>query len=262
MITDMQFPPFQTPYALDIDTNGYLYVVDNECVTILNLDTQKKLFSFALPATTGPRGLKVDSLQRIIYLTLYNQHWIYLFSTKGVLKQKLGTGVKSSKAGEFCYPYGLTLDPIYIYLCDAGNNRVQVLKKLGGSYSHQFGSRGKMNGKFTNPHSIYLSDPAYDLEVKEESRLGEPLPKMVKKEGEEDKGLLYVGDWISVQIFTRRGIFLQRLEGRAEDFTSFHGVYGLSLCDGYLFVTDHGNRRVQVFKRAHEPKTRKTCLIS
>ena len=38
---------------------------------------------------------------------------------------------KSSSAGVFCHPTGLTIDPTsnYLYICDGGNNRVQVFNK-------------------------------------------------------------------------------------------------------------------------------------
>ena len=59
--------------------------------------------------------------------------------------------------GEFRTPLGLTIDERqWIYIADAGNNRVQVIDSTGG-FITEFGSRGWQTGEFDHPTDIALS---------------------------------------------------------------------------------------------------------
>ena len=59
--------------------------------------------------------------------------------------------------GEFWTPLGLTIDERqWIYIADAGNNRVQVIDSTG-RYITEFGSRGWQTGEFDHPTDIALS---------------------------------------------------------------------------------------------------------
>ena len=55
---------------------------------------------------------------------------------------------ESSSPGVFCYPTGLTIDPTtnYLYICDGGNNRVQVFNK---SFEFLFQFSDKIDGPFS-----------------------------------------------------------------------------------------------------------------
>lgn len=59
--------------------------------------------------------------------------------------------------GEFRAPMGLTIDERqWIYVADAGNNRIQVIDSTG-RYITEFGSRGWQTGEFDHPTDIALS---------------------------------------------------------------------------------------------------------
>ena len=67
--------------------------------------------------------------------------------------------VESSSPGVFCYPRGLTVDPTtdYLYICDRGNNRVQVFNK---SFKFIFMFNDKMdlpNGICVNQNNVYIT---------------------------------------------------------------------------------------------------------
>ena len=67
--------------------------------------------------------------------------------------------VESSSPGVFCYPRGLTVDPTtdYIYICDRGNNRVQVFNK---SFEFIFMFSDKMdepNAICVNQNNVYIT---------------------------------------------------------------------------------------------------------
>jgi hypothetical protein len=67
-----------------------------------------------------------------------------------------GTG-----AGEFRYPrgvaflHGATREESRLFVCDAGNHRVQVFDG-DGSFVFAFGGRGRGNGQFDTPSSVAL----------------------------------------------------------------------------------------------------------
>jgi len=137
-------------------------------------------------------------------------------------KKKSGTG-----PGEFNYPYGLTVDNEFIYICDSSNDRIQVLNKDNGMYSHQWGTKGTNDGQFNYPFSITLSND--DTEEK----------------------FLYVGDVVGVQLFTRQGQFQQKLLGtkvHGNKIGEFDYVIGLCVVNCYLYVSDQSNRRIQVWR--------------
>ena len=66
---------------------------------------------------------------------------------------------ESSSLGLFRYPRGLTVDPTtdYLYICDTGNNRVQVFNK---SFEFIFMFSDKMdlpNGICVNQNNVYIT---------------------------------------------------------------------------------------------------------
>jgi len=66
-----------------------------------------------------------------------------------------------------------------------------------------------------------------------------------------DHGIFYVGDYYSVQLFHRNGVFIQRIGEKREgtSMNHFEKVYSLCILENYLHVCDYGNDRVQIFRR-------------
>jgi len=202
------------PWGLDFAyPQNQLYVVDSARLCTLNF--KKEIVSQWALLDNG-RALKVDNDR--IYVTTGNLPQILMYTRSGTLLKKFGKEQKGGGEGEFNTPRGLTVDEKMLYVCDELNNRVQVLQKETGDFSHQWGGQGSGEGQFTRPYSIHLSEC-----------------------------VMYVGDDMSVQLFTCDGIFLQRLGqnkvGSSEgEFTS---VFGLTVVCGQLYICDH---RIQVFR--------------
>jgi len=53
----------------------------------------------------------------------------------------------------------------------------------------------------------------------------------------------YIGDYSSVQIFTKDDQCIQRIED------TFSIVYGVAIIDEQLYISDNLNNRIQIFKR-------------
>jgi len=221
--------------AIDIDTKAnLLYVVSQKYVTILNLELVKRS-AWKLPVYSALylRGIKVDNT--IVYITVrgYNQIYICEANT-GKLLFKYGQKdpeTDSEKIGEFMDPLGLTINTDSLFICDYGNHRIQILGKNTGKYQRQWGGKqSKEIGKFSNPISIYR-----DIENE----------------------IYYVGDQFSIQLFGQNGVCIQRFGEVTEIFTmkkGLNGVYGISIGNGELFVSDSNRDRIQVFRHHLEDK--------
>jgi len=64
------------------------------------------------------------------------------------------------------------------------------------------------------------------------------------------ESLIYVGDRLSVQIFWKDGVCLQRLgdDNVGSKMNQFNGVFGICVVDDRLYVSDFRNERIQVFQ--------------
>jgi len=215
---------------IDLDQKKSLvYIAGRNCVTILDLNLDF-LSSWKLPKEppfiwSTFRGLKIDG--NILYLTINGLNQICLCNSQdGKLLKEFGTIHGGSGDGQFSQPYGVTVDGQYLYICDCGNHRVQILMKENGIYYEKWGKEGSEEGQFRFPYSIYNN-------VLED--------------------LIYVGDDHSVQLFKKDGVCIQRLgdKKRGSQMNQFRAVY--SICvgeDDRLYVSDRSNKRIQIYKRA------------
>jgi len=171
------------------------------------------------------RDVVIDN--NILYLTVGGVHQIFLAQPQdGKILNKWGTINSGSKPEEFNIPLGITIVHQHIYICDSYNHRIQVLNKTNGKFYHQIGS-GKPSievGQFRNPSCIY-NDFLEDI--------------------------IYVGDAASVQLFRKNGVCIQRLgDGKSGPrIDQFNMIYAICIMDDRLFVSDDGNRRMNVFER-------------
>jgi len=181
------------------------------------LNSKKQvLLTWDLPGGPG-RGIKIDGFY--IYITVGNSHQIHTYTTSGEFVKTIGK--KGNRKGEFKWPHEMTVDKNYLYVCDWGHHRIQVFTKHNDLFSHEWGTRGNNDGQFEFPRSIYLSE-----------------------------GVLFIGDQVSVQIFTIKGRFLQRLgTTRGRDEGQFNGVDGVVAINNQLYVSDFINHRIQVFRK-------------
>jgi len=218
-IVERKSPLLFFPSDIDLYQNC-LYIIDKNNVSIFNLQFQL-LSSFPIPSTQifAWNHLKVDD--NFIYVTIYSQHQVFIYTRDGKIKNTIGSTSESSKVGEFNKPFGLTLDKNTLYICDYLNHRIQTFSKDDYSFCKQWGSRGRDNGQFIFPYSISYWE-----------------------------GILYVGDDCSVQLFTFEGTFLQRIGGKKEgkDAGQFDRAWGICVVGDRLYVSDYVNERVQVFK--------------
>ena len=120
----------------------------------------------------------------------------------------------SSSPGVFCHPTGLTIDPTtnYLYICDEGNNRVQVFNK---SFEFLFQFSDKMNG----PSGVCIS-----------------------------RNKVYVTQLVSnlLTVYSPDGKCLQSVGGKGKNHLEFDYPRGLDISTelNRIYITEYGNDRI------------------
>ena len=122
---------------------------------------------------------------------------------------------KSSSPGVFCHPHGVTVDPTtnYLYVCDAGNNRIQVFNKT-------FGFIFMFSDKMNLPTGICLKDNNVYV-----TQFGSNL----------------------LSVYSTDGKYLQSVGAKGNDNLEFDRPRGLDVSTEMkrIFIAELGNGRIQ-----------------
>ena len=120
---------FSDERVLSSDDHGNLYVSDygKSCVHVYS--NGEFLYSFGCgedgeKVLASPHGVCVAG--RYVYVVDHGKHCVSVFTTKG--SHVTTFGQKGSGNGDFNGPIGVCIDKDgFVYVCDYGNNRIQVL---------------------------------------------------------------------------------------------------------------------------------------
>lgn len=119
------------------------------------------------------------------------------------------------------YESDLTLDKNgFIYVADAGNNRIQKLTSKG-EFIATFGSKGSSPGQLHKPTGITV----------------------------DDNGLLYVTESGNhrISIFTNDGKFVRCFGEKGNNENQFKEPKGITYKHGHLYVCDCLNHRLKIY---------------
>ena len=122
---------------------------------------------------------------------------------------------ESSSPGVFCYPFSLTIDPTsnYLYICDGGNNRLQVFNK-----SFEF---------------LFLFSDKMDI----------PVGICIKHND------VYVTQFLSnlVTVSSTDGNYLKSVGGKGKNHLEFDKPKGLDISAelNRIYIAESGNHRIQ-----------------
>ena len=111
------------------ETANRIYIADrgNNRVQVFS-DTGKSLFCFTHKEMEGPKGICIRENLGLLFLTLCERNAVHCYSLDGYLIQKIG--YMGSGMSQFIQPSGIAADSVCkIYVCDFGNNRIQVFTK-------------------------------------------------------------------------------------------------------------------------------------
>ena len=170
-----------------------------------------------------PNGVAVDKDDNI-YVSDVRNSSLVKFSKEGKLMKVVGQ--KGTKRGEFNSLGIMKLINDKLYVCDRGNNRVQILN-TDLEFVNSFGCHGDGDGQFNWP-----SDIAQDR-----------------------AGNLYVSDGRNnrVQVFDCKGQFLSTFSKKGAASKQLSNPRGICVgSDQLVYVCDWGNKCVSVFKTSGE----------
>jgi len=139
-----------------------------------------------------------------------------------VNQPKLTFGSNGNENGQFCYPYGVTINSKgNIIVSEYGNHRIQVFDSEG-KFISTFGSHGDKIGQFNNPVGICI----------------------------DKNDRIYVCEYINhrIQIFDSEGNFISTFGLFGNGNGQFNYPIGIAInSKGNIFVCDYGNSRIQIF---------------
>ena len=260
------------PYAAVFDAKQQLLVTESSGMKVRAFTREGKELGyekspFAQLMIESPTGLDMDK-DGYLYVASASNHTFAKFSRDGVLVKEIGG--QGSDLGEMAHPCGVSVIRNEVYVCDRNNCRIQVfdqnLKPV-----RSFGSQGSKEGRLNWPYDVvrdvngelYVADcDNHRIQVFRENgnslkctiggqgsglgKLKRPMGVCIGADGRH----IFVTEFDNhrVSVFEKDGRFVQSL-----------GKYGMGkgeLCypagitmdsDGYVYVCDQGNNRIQVF---------------
>ncbi len=144
---------FHHPAGVDVDSNGYVYVVDSQNDRIQKFDSNGGFVStlgseckvndhpddkdFCDGMFNFPFGLAVDRNDNVYVADMLNNR-IQVFDPNGKFLEKWGSRCDVDDQnpdacdGRFLFPYGLDIDPSKgtVFVADTANNRIQKFEQL------------------------------------------------------------------------------------------------------------------------------------
>ena len=212
------------PWGVAVDEDRNIYVTDVESHRLSKFNSDGKLVKSVggEGGRTGqfvhPRGIALSQDNKL-FVCDSNNHRIQVFDTN--LKFVFTFGKEGRGEGEMSGPYDLTFDPAgSVYVADSNNHRVQVFSQ-NGTYLRTFGVRGSGPGELSYPRGIHV-----------------------------DHDHVYVAEGGSdhISIFNTSGAFITSFGRVGSGEGELYYPRGITTDqDGFLYVCDYLNNRIQVF---------------
>ena len=208
----------------------------------------------------GPKSIAIDDTDSI-YVS--SNHKLQKFTSSGELIKCVGR--RGSKNVEFHIPRGVTLYNHQMYVCDCDNRRIQVFD-LDLNFIRSIGSYGKGRGELDFPSDITF-DSTRNMYIADRGngrvQVLDSSGHFIRLFGQEGEGRLsgpssvliadqyvYVSDmWQDrIVVYTSSGQFVTSFGvcGQKEG-QLLRPSYITSCTDGYIYVSDCDNNRVQIF---------------
>ena len=211
------------PWGIALNSKQQLVVAEHngKKVTMFDKDGEK-VRTVTHEKISNPNGVAVDKEDNV-YISDYGNDLLFKFSKEGKLVKVVER--RGTQPGEFKDLSMIKIINDKLYVCDRGNNRIQVLNtKL--EYVNSFGCHGSGNAEFNYPNDI----------------------------AQDGAGNLYASDTKNdcVQVFDFKEQFLLafREKGASKRLSN---PYGICVgADQFVYVCDRGNKCVSVFKTSGE----------
>ena len=259
------------PRAIVTTRNGEMIVCESNRVSVYTKDGQKiktiieSVWSSIRSYQVNPTGVAIDGSGNM-YITDVNSDRLFKLNSNGKLVKSVdGEG---KKPGEFGRPDGIAIsEDNKVFVSDQLNYRIQIFD-TDLNFISCFGTKGSGEGEFQYPSDLAI-DGAGNLYVADHlnirmqvfSQSGTFLRSFDRRRlrpGElrlpqgihEDHGWFYVTEWDNdrVSVFTTSGEFITSFGSYGSGKGEFSLPRGITTDeDGYVYVCDYANDRVQVF---------------
>ena len=254
------------PYGIAFNSRGEMIVSESEGHQISIFDIRgQRIRTFGSRGNRPeqmeyPAGVAIDDTDNI-YVS--SNHKLQKFTSSGKLIKCVFQHQEGNNAGCFNYPRGVSLYNNKIYMCDCDNHRIQVFD-LDLNFTRSISSRGKGKGKIDLPLDVKFdcSGNMYIAEKKRvqvldssghfirlfgqegERRLERPASVLIADQ------FMYVSDIRQhrIVVYTSSGYFVTSFGGWGQKEGQFSSPYYITSCiDGYVYVSDFDNKRIQIF---------------
>jgi hypothetical protein len=219
----------------------------------------ENLYENSFPAGILPTGIVTDG------------EYIYVADFEGNTIKKFNmSGEEAAEWSDFTSPRGVELDGDYLYLTEWDNHRVLKLNKITGARIDSFGKYGIADTSLKYPCDITIySEYIYVTEygnnrVHKFTKDGEHID-VYGREGNDtlslefmrpfgithdDAGNLYVADSKNgrIRVLREDGVYVETLFGPGSEEGQVSGPQGVAWENGFLYVADTDNHRIQRFK--------------
>ena len=207
-----------------------------------------------------PKGIATDAMG---YIYVSSSHKLQKFTSNGELMKCIGQ--EEVKEDGFNFPRGVTQHNNQVYVCDTNNHCIQVFD-LNLNFVRSIGSHGKGRCEFNKPYDVKL-DTAGNIFIADcvNSRVqvldnSGNFIRTLGDEGErkldEPSGLyiadkyVYISDCNShcIVVYETSGQYVTSFGRYGQNEGEFNIPFCITSCvDGFIYVCDFGNNRVQIF---------------
>ena len=248
------------PWDVVVNSVGEMIVIGSNQIDVFDKEgTRLKSVSGSDYNIRHPRGVAIDSTD-CVYLAQHKEHRIVKLSKDMKL-------LKTYSSKQPCYLRGMAVVGDEVMVCDDRNNCIHVYT-TELDYVRQIGSRGKDPGKFdgirnisSDEHSnLYVSE-RYNSCIQVFSNGGEFLRSFGCDENGVNKlnvpcGVCVAGQYVyvvnrynhNVSVFTTEGVYVTSFGQKGSNEGDLKFPWGVCVDrDGFVYVCDHDNVRIQVF---------------
>ena len=218
---------------------------------------------------TEPAGIAVSPMNGDVLVADEKNNRIEIFNEAGEFLKKFGA--EGTGYGQFKDPRGIAMDSKgKTWVVDTGNDRVEAFSETG-EYVSQFGTKGTGSGQFVEPKSLALSPKGVIWVADSGNNRVEELTTKGEYQRQIPTGTNPVGIAVAsngdvwndnenetgaIEEHGEKGELLQTFGLRGEGNGQVREPKRLFVANGYVWVADAGNNRVEVFTEKGEYVTK------
>ena len=254
------------PWYIAVGDKGELFVSEDYQYTVLDAQGQRVLTvgSEEEPSFEdgGTIGIATDD-EGNVFVTSVDDHKLWKFNRHGEVVKSVGK--EGENVGELNWPFNVRCHNHQVYVCDRNNCRVQVFDS-NLNFVRSFGDgpdqlEDPRDIDFDSQGNIYVVDYEKDqvLVFSEDGQYLRHFGQSGEDGGELSgpAGLCVSGDYVHVtecylyccvSVFRTSGEFVHSFGKKGSGRGELNFPHGIAIDhDGFVFVCDNDNNRVQVF---------------